>query len=78
MKKNIGRILMLAAVLALIGAMVVSASAFAAGPDTSAQRQNGYGYGPGDGTGPGTYPGEYGPGPYCIDADGDGVCDCQS
>jgi hypothetical protein len=57
MKKNIGRIVTLAAVLALIGVMVLSIGAFASGPGSNAasQNQHMYSYGPhgaGDGKGP--------------------------
>ena len=85
MKHNIRRIVLLSAVLALIGALVISSAAFAACGGSQAHAgtssQNGNTYGPGDSTGP--IGGEqFGPGPggpygKCLDADGDGICDCQ-
>jgi hypothetical protein len=81
MKHNIRHIVLLSVVLALIGVLVISSAAFAAdgsqahaGPSS----QNGNTYGPGDGTGP-IGGGQFGPGPLgkCLDANGDGICDCQ-
>jgi hypothetical protein len=73
------RILMLSLVLALLGAMVISTAAFAAGPWGSAGgSQNGATYGPGDGTGP-IGGGAFGPGPRetCVDLNNNGICDCK-
>jgi len=85
MKHNIRHIVLLSVVLALIGVLVISSAAFAAGGGSQvragASSQSGNTYGPGDGTGP--IGGEqFGPGPggpygKCLDADGDGICDCQ-
>ena len=82
MKHNIRHIVLLSVVLALIGVLVISSAAFAAGGDSQAHagasNQNGNTYGPGDGTGP-IGDGQFGPGPFgkCLDANGDGICDCQ-
>ncbi len=74
MKKSIGRIIVLAAVVALIGALVISAVAFAAGPGSAVQSQNGNVYGGGHNDGP--LGGEqFGPGPQCDDDSG--TCPCQ-
>jgi|GEM_PF-1965059 len=88
MKRNVRRIIMLSAVLALIGLLVISTAAFAKGLDGATQArsqlqpigtqaQNGSGYGPGDGTGP-IGGGGFGPGPkgQCIDLNNNGICDC--
>jgi hypothetical protein len=81
MKHNIRHIVLLSVVLALIGVLVISSAAFASGggqAHAGASSQNGNTYGPGDGTGP--IGGEqFGPGPFgkCLDANGDGICDCQ-
>lgn len=65
------RILMLAMVLALLGAMVITTASFAAGAGTATQAQAGHGpqYGAGTGAGDCT-----GPIHTCLDLDGDGVC----
>ena len=56
MKHNIRHIVLLSVVLALIGVLVISSAAFAAGGGSQAHAgaysQNGNTYGPGDGTGP--------------------------
>ena len=88
MKHNVRRIIMLSAVLALIGLLVMGTAAFAQGPDGATQArsqlqsvgtpaQNGSGYGPGDGTGP-IGGGGFGPGPkgQCLDLNHNGICDC--
>jgi hypothetical protein len=81
MKHSIRRIVLLSAVLALIGALIISSAAFAA-PGGSQVRagaysQNGNTYGPGDGTGP-IGGGQFGPGPLgkCVDLNQNGICDC--
>lgn len=86
MKHNIRRIVLLGAILALIGVLVMGSAAFAAGGGTQAHAgaysQNGNTYGPGDGDGP-IIGGQFGPGPQgpqgpkCIDLNNDGICDCQ-
>ena len=81
MKHNIRHIVLLSVVLALIGVLVISSAAFAAGGSQAhagTYSQNGNTYGPGDGTGP-LPGGQFGPGPFgkCLDANGDGICDCQ-
>ena len=86
MKHNIRHIVLLSVVLALIGVLVISSAAFAAGGGSQAHAgaysQNGNTYGPGDGTGPidGEQfgPGPQGPqGPKCIDLNNNGICDCK-
>ena len=86
MKHNIRHIVLLSVVLALIGVLVISSAAFAAGRRQSGavrahHSQNGNTYGPGDGTGPIGGRGRFGPGPRavgkCLDLNGDGICDCQ-
>jgi hypothetical protein len=81
MKHNIRHIVLLSVVLALIGVLVISSAAFAAGGSQAhagAYSQNGNTYGPGDGTGP-IGDGQFGPGPNgnCIDLNQNGICDCQ-
>jgi len=82
MKHNIRHIVLLSVVLALIGVLVISSAAFAAGGGSQAHAgaysQNGSTYGPGDGTGP-IGDGQFGPGPYgkCIDLNQNGICDCR-
>jgi hypothetical protein len=82
MKHNIRHIVLLSLVLALIGVLVISSAAFAAGGGSQAHAgaysQNGNAYGPGDGTGP-IIGGQFGPGPYgkCIDLNQNGICDCK-
>ena len=82
MKHNIRHIVLLSVVLALIGVLVISSAAFAAGGGSQAHAgaysQNGSTYGPGDGAGP-IGDRHFGPGPFgkCLDADGDCICDCQ-
>ena len=86
MKHNIRHIVLLSVALALIGVLVISSAAFAAGGGSQAHAgaysQNGNTYGPGDGTGPiggGQFgPGPQGPqGPKCIDLNNNGICDCK-
>ncbi len=88
MKNSIVRIVTVAAVLALVAAFTLSAFAFAAGPAGSQVRtgahshiggsmgQYGSSYGPGDGSGP-LGGGQFGPGPFCVDANHNGICDCK-
>ncbi len=76
MKQSMKRAVLLAVVIALVGVLAVTAVAFAAGPGTATQSQNGHTYGAGDGTGP-IIGGHFGSGPHCPDDDGDGVCNCK-
>jgi hypothetical protein len=82
MKHNIRHLVLLSVVLALIGVLVISSAAFAAGGGSQvhagAYSQNGNTYGPGDGTGP-MPGGQFGPGPFgkCIDLNHNGICDCK-
>ncbi len=76
MKRSVKRIVLLALVIALVGVLAVTAVAFAAGPGAVTQSQHGNTYGAGDGTGP-IGGGQFGSGPHCVDANANGVCDCQ-